>query len=93
MNKQTFIDLRNILLGCFFIGFIFLAVGTLLYMPCDCVLANIYLNEIGVKADTYFNFWTGFVGAIKMVLIFLFLTPALSLQLCATLHEKKEKNV
>lgn len=89
MNRETLIDLRNIFLGCFFIGFIFLVAAIALYMPCECAIANFYLQEIGIKLDTYFNFWVGFIGLVKMLLVFIFLVPALSLHLMVVLHPKQ----
>lgn len=88
-TKEILIILRNIFFKCFFIGLILLIIATIIYMPCKCVLANIYLTKFGISTNVYYNLWVGFIGLIKTILIFLFLTPAIALHWSAKCQNKK----
>ena len=88
--KENLIIMRNIYYKCFFIGLFFLIVAALIYLPCKCYLANFYQFNLGIRADVYYNMWVGFVGLIKTILVFLFLTPALALHWVG--HEYKKKH-
>lgn len=76
--RENLIVLRNIFYKCFGVGLLFLIVATLLYMPCKCIVANIYQAGFGISTEVYYNLWVGFIGLIKTILIFLFLVPALA---------------
>lgn len=89
MNSEIIITLRNIFYKCFIIGVFFLIIATLLYMPCKCFLADLYQLGFGIEEETYYNLWVGFVGLIKTILVFLFLTPALALHWIG--HDLKKK--
>lgn len=77
--KECLIVLRKIFYKCFFVGLIFLVVAALIYLPCKCYISNIYQTAFGIDVITYHNMWASFVGLIKTILIFLFLTPALAI--------------
>lgn len=77
--KEFLFILRNIFYKCFIFGFFFLVIATLIYMPCKCFLADLYQSGFGIDTETYYNMWVSFVGLIKTILIFLFLTPALAI--------------
>lgn len=79
LNKENLTIIRNIFYKCFFIGLIFLVIAAILYLPCKCVIANIYQTGFGITSTAYYNMWASFVGLIKTILIFLFLTPALAI--------------
>lgn len=90
MNIKTILTiLKNILYTCFFIGVFFLIVAALLYLPCKCYVANSYQTYFGISSVNYNNFWVGFVGLIKVILIFLFLVPALAIHLTTYIYKKK----
>ncbi len=89
-TKERLIVLRNILYKCFFIGLIFLIAATLLYMPCKCFLATLYQQGFGISTDAYYNMWVGFVGLIKTILVFLFLTPALAVHWVAAGYKSED---
>lgn len=86
--KENLIIIRNIFYKCFFIGLIFLVIAALIYMPCKCFLAEVYQSGFGISPETYYNMWVGFIGIIKTILIFLFLTPALAIHLVAHKYNK-----
>lgn len=88
--KENLTIARNIFYKCFFVGLFFLVIAALLYMPCKCVVADIYQKGFGISAQTYYNLWVGFVGLIKTILIFLFLVPALAIHW--VLHEYRKKH-
>lgn len=88
-TNENLIILRNILYKCFFIGVLFLILATLLYMPCKCFLADLYLIGFGISAEAYYNMWVSFIGLIKTILIFFFLVPALSVHWVS--HDYKKK--
>jgi hypothetical protein len=77
--KENLIVLRNILYKCFLVGLFFLIIATVLYMPCKCLLANIYQIGFGISPELYYSMWVSFIGLIKTILIFLFLVPALAI--------------
>lgn len=87
--KEKLTIVRNILFSCFFIGVIFLILAAILYMPCKCVIANIYQTSFGINLDSYQNMWVLFVGLIKTILIFLFLVPALAVHITSLMYNKK----
>ncbi len=89
-TKETLIILRNIFLKCFFIGFLFLIAAVIIYMPCQCFVASLYQNGIGITTSVYYNLWVGFVGLIKTILIFIFLVPALAIHFTVKEVEKKQ---
>ena len=89
--KEQLIIIRNIFYKCFFIGVFFLILAFLLYMPCKCIVPNIYQIEFGISAETYSNLWVGFLGLIKTILVFLFLTPAIALHWATFEYSKKIK--
>lgn len=78
-TKEVLIILRNIFFKCFFIGVVFLIIATLIYMPCKCFIANIYLKQFGISPYIYYNMWVSFIGLIKTILIFLFLVPSIAI--------------
>lgn len=78
-TKENLAILRNIFYKCFFIGLFFLILATLLYMPCKCMIANLYQTVFGISANAYYILWVSFVGLIKTILVFLFLVPALAI--------------
>lgn len=86
---ENLIALRNIFYKCFFIGLFFLVLAGLLYMPCRCFVDNIYRYGLGISTEAYFDMWVGFVGLIKTILIFLFLTPALAIHWVSYDYKKK----
>jgi len=88
-TKEILIIVRNILYKCFLIGIFFLIVAAVLYMPCKCLVANIYQGGFGISAETYYDMWVSFVGLIKTILIFLFLVPALATHWVAHEYGKK----
>lgn len=81
--------LRNIFYKCFFVGVLFLILAALLYMPCKCLVSNLYQTGLGIGTQTYYDMWVSFVGLIKTILIFLFLVPAIAIHWAA--HEYKKK--
>lgn len=89
-KEENLIILRNIFYKGFFIGLLFLIIAGVIYMPCKCMLSNIYQSVFGISPETYYNMWVGFIGLIKTILIFLFLVPALAVHWVA--HEYKKKN-
>lgn len=89
-TKEALIVLRSIFFKCFFVGLFFLILATLVYMPCKCVVATIYQKGFGINPMVYENMWVSFVGLIKTILIFLFLTPALAIHWVAFEYSKKE---
>lgn len=91
LNKENLIIIRNIFYRCFFIGLIFLVIAAIVYLPCKCIIANIYQTGFGITSTAYYNMWASFVGLIKTILIFLFLTPALALHWTARECELKDK--
>lgn len=82
-TKENLTIIRNIFYKCFFIGLLFLILATIIYYPCKCYVANIYQTAFGIDVIAYQNMWAGFVGLIKTILIFLFLTPALAIHMTA----------
>lgn len=78
-TKEILIILRNIFYRCFFIGVLFLILAAILYMPCKCLVSNLYQTGLGISTETYYDMWVSFVGVIKTILIFLFLVPALAI--------------
>ncbi len=86
---EKLILLRNIFYKCFIIGFLFLLIAGLVYLPCKCYVANIYQGVLGINIIAYQNMWAVFVGLIKTILIFLFLTPAFALHWSANVYKKK----
>jgi len=89
--KEILVVLRNIHYKCFFIGFLFFIAAALLYMPCRCFVANLYQNGIGIDVDTYYDMWVSFIGLIKVILIFLFLVPALAIHWVAHVYNKEHQ--
>ena len=90
--NEILIILRNIFYKCFFIGLIFLALAAIIYWPCQCYVAKVYNSIFGIDITAYNNMWASFVGLIKTILIFLFLTPAIAIHW--TSHNyKKRKNL
>jgi hypothetical protein len=87
--KETLIVLRNIHFKCFFIGIFFLILAALIYLPCNCYVANIYQTSFGITAESYYNMWAIFIGLIKMILIFFFLVPALAIHWVAKGYKEK----
>lgn len=90
-TKQNLTILRDIFYKSFFIGLFFLVVAALLYMPCKCFLAELYQTGFGIRTEAYYNMWVGFMGLIKTILIFLFLTPAIAIHWVCKVYEKKHK--
>ena len=88
---EILVIVRNIFYKCFFIGLVFLVAAALLYMPCRCIVANIYQTGFGISTDTYYDMWVSFVGLIKTILIFLFLVPALAIHSVAYGYKKKHQ--
>ena len=88
--KENLIIMRNIYYKCFFIGLFFLIVAGLIYLPCKCYVSNLYQTSFGISSAAYNNLLVGFVGLIKTILVFLFLTPALALHWVG--HEYKKKH-
>jgi len=78
-TKESLIIVRNIFYKCFIVGFIFLVMAALIYLPCKCYVANIYQTSFGIDAEAYYNMWACFVGLIKTIIIFLFLVPAIAI--------------
>lgn len=60
-------------------------------MPCRCVVPDYYQKEFGISAETYVNMWVWFIGIIKTILVFLFLTPALAIHWATFEYNKKIK--
>ena len=89
-NKENLLILRNIFYKCFFIGLIFLIIAMLVYLPCKCHLANFYQQNFEISAELYSAMWISFVGMIKIILIFLFLVPALAIH--SVLHVYRREN-
>lgn len=89
--RETLMILRNIFYKCFFVGFIFLALAALLYMPCRCYVANFYQTYLGIGTVAYYNMWVSFIGLIKTILIFLFLVPGLSVHWVIYEYDIKNK--
>lgn len=89
--KEILITLRNIFAYCFLIGFVFLVIAAKIYMPCDCYVANLYITGIGITPDNYYNLWVGFVGLIKTILVFIFLTPTIAIQIAILNYNKAHK--
>lgn len=87
--KENLIVLRKIFYKCFFIGLFFLIIATLIYMPNRFILADFYQMNLGIRIETYYNLWVGFVGLIKTILIFLFLVPALAIHWVSKEYNKK----
>lgn len=87
--KDKLIILRDIFYKCFFIGLIFLFLAALIYLPCECYVANTYKAFLGLSVNTYHVLWVFFVGIIKTILVFLFLVPALAIHWTV----KKYKNL
>ncbi len=90
--KELLITLRDIHFKCFLVGFIFLVIAALIYLPCRCAIANIYQSFFGLSAEIYYKMWIFFVGIIKTILIFLFLTPAIACHWALKCHESKLEN-
>lgn len=90
---ENLVIIRNIFFKCFFIGLLFLIAATLLYMPCKCLLAEIYQIGFGIDTDTYYNMWVCFVGLIKTILVFFFLVPSLAIHWVAAEYNKKHKTL
>ena len=88
-RHEDLMILRNIFYKCFFIGLLFLIAAALLYMPCKCVVANVYQAGLGINSVAYDNMWVAFVGLIKTVLVFFFLVPALAIHSTARAYENK----
>lgn len=88
-TKEILIIMRNIHFKCFLVGVFFLIVAALLYMPCKCLVANLYQSGIGISAQTYYDMWVSFIGLIKTILVFLFLTPAIAIHWVAMEYGKK----
>lgn len=82
-TKENLIIVRNIFYKCFFIGLFFLIVAAALYYPCKCVVMNLYHTNLTITSEVYIAMWVFFIGQIKTILIFLFLTPALAIHLAA----------
>ncbi|MDD3419115.1 MAG: hypothetical protein PHE78_00785 [Candidatus Gastranaerophilales bacterium] len=80
-TKRKLTVLRNILYCCFALGLLFLIIAALLYLPCKCFVANVYQGAFGIDISSYQNMWVYFVGLIKVILIFLFLVPAIAVHL------------
>jgi hypothetical protein len=87
-TREQLIIIRNIFFRCFLIGLFFLFAAALIYMPCKCFIAGVYQNVFGIATVTYYNLWVGFLGLIKTILIFLFLTPALAIHLTIRIAKK-----
>lgn len=87
--KEILITLKKVLYRCFFIGLIFLVLAALIYMPCKCFVANIYQNIFGISSQVYYTMWASFVGLIKTIIIFIFLVPALAVNLVSYEYDKK----
>lgn len=87
--KENLTVARNVFYKCFFIGLLFLIAAAFLYLPCKCYVARLYQAGLGISASTYYNLWAGFVGLIKTILIFLFLTPALAIHWVEYDYKKK----
>jgi len=92
-KHENLIILRNILYKCFVVGFILFIVAILLYLPCKCYVANVYLTSFRISPETYDNLWVGFGGLIKVILVFLFLVPGLAVHWVAYDWGKKHKDV
>jgi len=93
MDKhENLIILRNILYKCFVIGFVLFIVAILVYLPCKCYVATVYQTSFRITPETYYNLWVGFGGLIKVILVFLFLTPALAVHWVAHEYGKKHKD-
>lgn len=88
-TKENLIILRNIFYKCFLIGLLFLVLAAIIYMPCRCLVANIYQYGFGISTETYYDMWVSFVGLIKTILIFLFLVPALAIHWVGHDYNKK----
>lgn len=86
---ENLIIFRNILYKCFLIGLFFLFIAAILYLPCKCFVANVYLSDFGISVDTYHDMWVSFIGLIKTILVFLFLVPALAVHWVARDYKKK----
>lgn len=91
-TKEKLIIVRNIFYKCFFIGLLFLIAAALIYLPCKCYVANLYLEGFGIPTETYYNLWVGFIGLIKVILVFLFLVPALAIHSVAHEYCKQHKS-
>lgn len=70
--------LRNIFYKSFLIGLIFLTLAGLIYLPCRCVVANIYQSNLQINLELYNKMWISFIGSIKTIIIFFFLVPGLA---------------
>ena len=90
-TKETLIILRNIFYKCFFIGLFFLILAAVLYLPCECYIANLYHNAFGIDIGVYHNLWAIFIGLIKTILVFLFLVPALAIHWVSADYNRKHK--
>lgn len=88
-TKENLIIIRNIFYKCFLVGLIFLVIAAFLYLPCRCMVANLYQTSFGISATAYYNMWAAFVGLIKTILIFLFLVPALAIHWVGHEYGKK----
>lgn len=87
--KEVLSVLKNVFYMCFLIGVVFYITAALIYMPCRCLVANIYQTVFGMNAEMYHNMWISFLGLIKTVLIFLFLVPALAIHFVSVRYKKK----
>lgn len=91
-TKEILIILKKIFYRCFFIGVLFLIFAAAIYLPCKCYIANVYQTSFGITPQAYYNFWAGFVGLIKTILIFFFLIPAFAIHLTSHEYNKKDSS-
>lgn len=87
--KEKLYLLRNILFKSFVVGLLFLFAAILIYMPCKCLIAEIYQTKFMIPVGIYYAMWVSFIGLIKTILIFLFLVPSIAVHLCIKQLEKQ----
>ena len=89
--KELFKLIRNLHYKCFLIGIVFFILAAFIYMPCKCYVANLYQTVFGISMSAYYNMWAGFLGIIKVILIFIFLVPGLAIHWAEIVYNRKNE--
>lgn len=90
-TKELFKLIRNLHYKCFLIGAVFFVMAAAIYMPCKCYVATVYQTVFGISQVAYYNMWAGFLGAIKVILIFFFLVPGLAIHWAEIVYNRKNQ--
>lgn len=89
--KEIFKLIRNLHYKCFLLGIIFFIMAAAVYMPCKCYVATVYQTVFGISEVAYYNMWAGFLGIIKVILIFFFLVPGLAIHWAEIVYNRKHQ--